>query len=160
MHLHGLLSTPLSAPVAYRHGLPLTFAPVESLTALINEWRFAMEMQMRMHLMHVPTLPANTETKSHTALSITQVSPSLSSARIKFTRRQHRALLISSTLAKNTMDNQTPAQPVRATRRTEMDDLEHAFGEQMAITSANPEKRDPFKRLNGLARKHDKITVC
>jgi hypothetical protein len=41
-----------------------------------------------------------------------------------------------------------------------MDDLEHAFGDQIAITSANREKTDPFKRLNGLARKHDKITVC
>lgn len=58
------------------------------------------------------------------------------------------------------MDNQTPAQPVRATGRTELDNLEHAFGEQMAITFANPEKTHPLKLLNGIARKQDKITVC
>jgi hypothetical protein len=58
------------------------------------------------------------------------------------------------------MKDQTPAQPVRATRRAEMDGLEHAFGEQMAITFANPEKAGLFKRLNGHARKHDEITVC
>lgn len=58
------------------------------------------------------------------------------------------------------LENQAPTDPARVPAQVKSDDLEGAFGAQMALAFTNPEQAALFKRLKHLAREHKQVAVC